>query len=109
MQIYTFFYVPGYKNRRRNIITSSETAEVAKSFLADSSVSVTMSAVVGRGYQRIRDSVIIGESANIGEEGAMGLTYFHHGTRQKKLLTMKNKSGGKDGKIDFIEKAIYQA
>lgn len=60
-------FVPAYKNRKINAVIRVEAAEVLNFKLADSMVGVNLFRNMLSGYQRIKKSVIVGESPNIGE------------------------------------------
>ena len=56
----------GYKNRKYNAKTRSTTAEITNFRLADGGANMAFERNMLDGYQRISNSIIIGESANLG-------------------------------------------
>ena len=58
--------LPGYKNKKHNAKMRSTTAELKNFMLADSAQNMAFERNMLDGYQRISDSVIIGESPNKG-------------------------------------------
>ena len=58
--------LPGYKNKKHNAKMRSTTAELKNFMLADSAENMAFERNMLDGYQRISDSVIIGESPNKG-------------------------------------------
>ena len=64
-----FSYIEGYKNRRRNMVSRSTAAELQNFYLSDSLHSLFLVRNMLGGYQRIKNSVIVGESPNVGIVG----------------------------------------
>ena len=59
-------YHKGYKNRKYNAKMRSTTAELSNFKLADGGASMAFERNMLSGYQRISNSIIIGESPNLG-------------------------------------------
>ena len=60
------FSIAGYKNRRMNVIMRSAATEMVNFFVGDSLRGILLNRNMLGGYQRIRDSTIIGDTPNTG-------------------------------------------
>ena len=61
-----FFSFAGYKNARMNMVSRAVMTEITNFRLADSLIGIHLFRNVLGGYQRVSNSIIIGESSNKG-------------------------------------------
>ena len=76
----------GYKNSQRNVIMRSAAAEMINFFVGDSLEGIRLNRNMLGGYQRIRNSTIIGETANAGAPGKVKNHNLKRTTEEKPCL-----------------------
>ena len=76
----------GYKNSQRNVIMRSAAAEMINFFVGDSLEGIRLNRNMLGGYQRIRNSTIIGETANAGAPGKVNNHNMKKNTEEKPCL-----------------------
>ena len=86
------FSLSGYKNRKYNAKMRSTTAELKNFMLADAPENMAFERNMLDGYQRISDSVIIGESPNKGSGHKIKVYIKVFITRKYRQKKVKNVS-----------------
>ena len=80
----------GYKNSKRNVMMRSAATELVNFFLGDSLEGIRLNRNMLGGYQRVRNSTIIGETVNEGaaEKVSSELDYkVDHRLRELTIVT----------------------
>ena len=79
----------GYKNSQRNVIMRSAAAEMINFFVGDSLEGIRLNRNMLGGYQRIRNSTIIGETGNAGAPGKVKNHNLKRTTEEKPCLQIQ--------------------